>query len=245
MNKRLVIVIAILVALAFTYYQLITNHEQELDSMDRSVLLYNYNQKNYVGTFSSAEHHINVIELDDRLTIDGNKVIGDFDSSTGLVKYLKSALNYDVEDVFEFNDDNKLISNNISEKNKEFYGEIIEYREDINDILINGNIKKYHPKYNNVLARIGNSVKVDVDGESKSLVADGVITKGVVKEMIEADITEQDINNAFVTIITPALECETETCIVIEPYYNEIRKEFNKDTNHDLPEYSELTKKEE
>lgn len=245
MNKRSAIVIVVLIVLGFTYYQLITRHVSVLDSHDRSILLYNYDEKNYFGSFDSEDHHFNVIELDEQLSIDGNKVIGDFNSSEKLVKYLDDSLKYNIEDVFEFDNNNKLITNNLNDESKELYSEIADYHQVITKILIDGDIKQYHPKYNNILVRIGSDMEIDEDGETTTLVEDGVMTKRVVKKMIKAGVTEEDIDNAFVSIVTPALECEEKVCTVIEPYYNEIRKEFNKDTEHDLPEYSEITKKEE
>ncbi len=235
MNKKFMITLVITILVIFGYYTAIKLHQRELESLDRTVLFLNYDDSNYFGTYDATTYNFNLIELDENLTIDGKSVIGDFDNSTDLLVYLKNSLQFTVDDVFEFDDNNKLIANNVDEKDKKYYSDVLDYHQTVVDMLA-GDASLYHPKYNNILVRIATD---------KGVIDDGVMTKKVVRAMIDADITQEEIDSAFVTVTSPALECEKDQCIIIEPYYNEIRKSFNQKTDHDLPEYSKIKKEEE
>lgn len=237
MNKKSIITIVVLIIIIVGYYTAITSHKNKLDNYDRSILIENYNQKNYFGVVNTNEKEFYLIELDDQLAVGNKEKFGELETTEKFIDYLKINLNFQVEDSVKFDDNNQVESNNIDPKYQDDYLEIIKEQKVITKML-GGELKLYHPKYNNILARIATSIEMSDDG---------VITKKIVKKMIAEDISQEDINAAFVTIISPALECtDTENgCTIIEPYYTDIIKNFNAMTNHDLPTYSELSKQEE
>lgn len=252
MNKKLIITVLILIIVGFMYYKLIENQQSLLDSQDRSILVENYQDENYVGFFNTTEKQIYVIQLDDDLQIKGSDTFGEAETTGELLEMIEVDLDYPVQDVLIFDND-KVVDYNIDPEYVKYYQDFAEYHQTVTDMLA-GDASLYHPDYNNILVRIA---------EANKIIDDGVMKKAVVREMIDAKISQEEIDKAFLTVTIPALECEepeepevsvwspepveeeSPTCTIIEPYYNEIKKNFNALTDHKLPEYSQLTKEDE
>ncbi len=243
MNKKLIITLSIIVLVVFGYYVVIKNFITEEAKYDRTVLLMNYDGKNYFGSFNVKNHQIYGIELDDRLTFDNKATFGDFTTSEEFTHYLSKTLNYEIDDIIEYDDNNQVISTTMDDETKAYYNEMFEYQQYVTKML-DDNPQMYHPKYNNVLVRIGKAAQEK--DESLELIVDGVMDKSVVRKMIKADIDQETINSAFIQTVEPALTCESaDMCTIIEPYYAQIASIYNANTKHKLPEYSEINKNED
>ncbi len=242
MIKKYLLVAITLVLIIAGYTFVIENKHEQLYAEDRSILVMNYQGKNYYGIYRVASDYIRLIEIDSNIEMADGKKVGDHKDIKAFKKAFENDYKTTIDDYFEF-DDEKLIDDNLTDDTKAYYDQFLQNRDNVMDIL-HGDLK-YHPKYNKPLVRISKiitSTKLMEDdnltseeiAKNKASMANGEMTKKKVKEMQELNIPKTEINRGFYSVRHPIVTCEKDTCNYVESSITQIANEINKDTRHKI-----------
>ncbi len=242
MIKKYLLVAITLVLIIAGYTFIIENKHEQLYAEDRSILIKDYQGKNYYGIYSVASDYIRLVEIDSNIEMADGKKVGDHKDVKMFKKAFESDYKTKIDDYFEF-DNEKLIDDNLTADTKAYYQQLLQNRNDVVDIL-NGDLK-YHPKYNKPLVRISKiitSSKLMEDdnlssekiAKSKATMANGEMSKKKVKEMRNLNIPKEEIDRGFYNVRHPIVTCKKETCKYVESSITQIANEINKDTRHNI-----------
>ncbi len=244
MIKKYLLVAITLVLIIAGYAYVIENKHEQLYAEDRSILVKDYQGKNYYGIYSVASDYIRFVEIDSNIEMSDGKKVGNHKDIESFKITFEKDYQTKIDDYFEF-DNEKLVDDNLTADTKIYYQQLWQNHNDVIDIL-NGNLK-YHPKYNKPLVRIakiitGGSSKVMEDDsltseeitKNKATMANGEMSKKKVKEMQDLNIPNTEINRGFYSVRQPIVTCEKDTCKYVESSITQITNEINKDTRHKI-----------
>ncbi len=224
--KRKLLYILILVGLVLFYSHVIEKEQDRLASLDRSVLIMDYNDKNYYGVLNADTNQLKAIELPDKLNLTTEKQVGDYKDLDELQKAVEATLDVKINDTIQF-EETKVIESNLTEQSKVFYQQFEQMHKDVM-ALLKGDLK-YHPKYNVPLVRVAKE-----EASENETTDNGEMNQKKVNELIKKDVSEETINRAFLKLYNPETKCADGICKLESNVTNAAVGDINSQTEHKI-----------